>query len=113
MSNYPKMTITYAGHDMIAESQADKKPLIFTKVVLGDGQLSPGQRIEELTAPIATRMDVPLSSGQKQSNGQVKLRFSISNSALEEGFFVREVTVYAKVGDDGQERLYACRLYAG
>lgn len=107
MSNYPKMTITYAGHDMIAESQADKKPLIFTKVVLGDGQLSPGQRIEELTAPIATRMDVPLSSGQKQSNGQVKLRFSISNSALEEGFFVREVTVYAKVGDDGQERLYA------
>ena len=107
MSNYPKMTITYAGHDMIAESQADKKPLIFTKVVLGDGQLAPGKKIEELTAPLAARMDVPLSSGQKQSNGQVKLRFSVSNSALDEGFFVREVTVYAKVGDDGQERLYA------
>ena len=107
MSNYPKMTITYAGHDMIAESQADKKPLIFTKVILGDGQLSPGQRIEELTAPLAVRMEVPLSFGQKQSNGQVKLRFSVSNAALDEGFFVREVTVYAKVGDGGQERLYA------
>lgn len=107
MSNYPKMMITYAGHDMIAESQADKKPLIFTKVVLGDGQLAPGQQIEELTAPLAARMEVPLSFGQKQSNGQVKLRFSVSNAALDEGFFVREVTVYAKVGDGGQERLYA------
>ena len=26
---------------------------------------------------------------------------------MEEGFFVREVTVYAKVGEGGQERLYA------
>lgn len=107
MSNYPKLTITHDGQDMIAEAEADKKPLIFTRVDLGDGQLSPGQNVETLTAPIGSKMKLPLSSGQKQSTGGVKLRFVVDNSALETGFFAREIAVHAKVGESGTERLYA------
>ena len=107
MSNYPKLTITHDGQDMIAEAEADKKPLIFTRVDLGDGQLPPGQNVETLTAPIGSKMKLPLSSGQKQSTGGVKLRFVVDNSALETGFFAREIAVYAKVGESGTERLYA------
>jgi hypothetical protein len=107
MSNYPKLTITHDGQDMIAEAEADKKPLIFTRVDLGDGQLPPGQNVETLTAPVGSKMKLPLSSGQKQSTGGVKLRFVVDNSALETGFFAREIAVYAKVGESGTERLYA------
>ena len=107
MSNYPKLTITHGGHDMIAEAEADQKPLIFTRVKLGDGQLAPGQNIETLPDIIDGKMTLPLNSGQKLSTGGAKLRFVVDNSALETGFFAREIAVYAKVGESGTERLYA------
>lgn len=107
MSNYPKLTITHGGHDMIAEAAADQKPLIFTRVKIGAGQLAPGQNSETLTDVIDGKMTLSLNSGQKLSTGGAKLRFVVDNSALETGFFAREVAVYAKVGESGTERLYA------
>lgn len=107
MSNYPKLTITNGGHDMIAEAEAEQKPLIFTRVKIGAGQLAPGQNSETLTDVIDGKMTLPLNSGQKLSTGGAKLRFVVDNSALETGFFAREIAVYAKVGESGTERLYA------
>lgn len=106
MSNYPNTTLTNAGQDLIAESIAEGKALIFTKVELGDGNLAAGQSISTLTALISSKMNVPLSSGSA-NNGQAKLRFAVGNSGLEEGFFAREVGVFAKAGADGVETLYA------
>ncbi|WP_037355750.1 phage tail protein [Selenomonas sp. FC4001] len=106
MSNYPNTTLTNAGQDLIAESIAEGKALIFTKVELGDGNLAAGQSISTLTALISSKMNVPLSSGSAD-NGQAKLRFAVGNSGLEEGFFAREVGVFAKAGADGVETLYA------
>lgn len=106
MSNYPNTTLTNAGQDLIAESIAEGKALIFTKVELGDGNLTAGQSISTLTALISSKMNVPLSSGSAD-NGQAKLRFAVGNSGLEEGFFAREVGVFAKAGADGVETLYA------
>lgn len=107
MSNYPKLTITHSGHDMIAEAEAEQKPLIFTRVKIGAGQLAPGQNSETLTEVIDEKMTLPLNSGQKLNTGGAKLRFVLDNSALETGFFAREIAVYAKVGESGRERLYA------
>ncbi|MDD6134087.1 MAG: phage tail protein [Selenomonadaceae bacterium] len=106
MSNYPNTTLTNAGQDLIAESITEGKALIFTKVELGDGNLAAGQSISTLTALISSKMNVPLSSGSADS-GQAKLRFAVGNSGLEEGFFAREVGVFAKAGADGVETLYA------
>lgn len=106
MSNYPNTTLTNAGQDLIAESIAEGKALIFTKVELGDGNLAAGQSISTLTALISSKMNVPLSSGSA-NNGQAKLRFAVGNSGLEEGFFAHEVGVFAKAGADGVETLYA------
>ncbi len=106
MSNYPNTTLTNAGQDLIAESIAEGKALIFTKVELGDGNLTAGQSISTLTALISSKMNIPLSSGSA-NNGQAKLRFAVGNSGLEEGFFAREVGVFAKAGADGVETLYA------
>ncbi|MBE6074185.1 MAG: hypothetical protein E7202_06605 [Selenomonas ruminantium] len=106
MSNYPNTTLTNAGQDLLAESLASGKALIFTKVELGDGNLATGQSISTLTALISPKMNVPLSSGSTD-NGQAKLRFAVGNSGLEAGFFAREVGIFAKAGADGVETLYA------
>ena len=109
MSNYPNTTLTNAGQDLIAESIAEGKALIFTKVELGDGNLTAGQSISTLTALISSKMNVPLSSGSAD-NGQAKLRFAVGNSGLEEGFFAREVGVFAKVGQTALKRCTHTRM---
>lgn len=106
MSNYPNTTLTHAGQDLIAESITEGEALIFTKVVLGDGELQEGQSIAALTALISPKLNVSMTSGSS-SGGQVKLRFAVGNSGLDEGFFAREVGIFAKVGENGTETLYA------
>ncbi|MBR2143206.1 phage tail protein [Anaerovibrio sp.] len=107
MSSYPNMLVVNQGLDLISESIAENKALIFTKVKLGDGTLSPGQDIATMTDLINPMMTVGLSAGTQMSNGQAKLRFSVDNANLDTGFFAREVAIFAKVGNDGIEQLYA------
>ena len=106
MSSYPNTLITNAGLDLIAEANAQGEALIFTKVKLGDGSLPEGQSIQTMTALISSKLESELTSGSVK-NGQAKLRFSVENSGLDEGFFAREVGVFAKVGEEGTETLYA------
>lgn len=106
MSNYPDTTLTNAGHDILSEAIAKGKALIFTKVKIGDGLLEADQSVATLTAMISSKMEVPLSSGET-TKGQAKLRFAVDNSTLENGFWAREVGIFAKVGEDGEETLYA------
>ena len=106
MSSYPNTLITNAGLDLIAEANAQGEALIFTKVKLGDGSLPEGQSIQTMTALISPKLESELTSGSVK-NGQAKLRFSVENSGLDEGFFAREVGVFAKVGEEGTETLYA------
>ncbi len=104
MSNYPNTVLTNAGLDLISESITEGKALIFTKVQLGDGAAP--SSISAMTALVSPKMDISLTSGTA-SGGQAKLRFVVSNSSLTDGFFAREVGVFAKVGADGTEQLYA------
>ena len=106
MSSYPNTLITNAGLDLIAEANAQGEALIFTKVKLGDGSLPEGQSIQTMAALISPKLESELTSGSVK-NGQAKLRFSVENSGLDEGFFAREVGVFAKVGEEGTETLYA------
>lgn len=106
MSSYPNTLITNTGLDLIAEANAQGEALIFTKVKLGDGSLPEGQSIQTMTALISPKLESELTSGSVK-NGQAKLRFSVENSGLKEGFRAREVGVFAKVGEEGTETLYA------
>ena len=104
MAQFQNMIITRAGLDMIAESQAGGT-LIFTKGKLGDGQIT-DQSIPDLTDLISTKMSVELSTVTAKGNGQVEVRFIVDNTDIDVGFFVREVGIFAKVNDEGVEKLY-------
>lgn len=106
MANYPKILMTTRGLSLISEANATNQALIFTKIMLGDGDIG-GDSIRNLTALKNPKMELTLSGGTNLGNGQFQIRASCSNAGLNTGFFAREVGVYAKVGTSGNEKLIA------
>lgn len=104
-SQYPQNVVTKKGLAMIAESIATKKNLIFTRVVVGDGNTT-GKSFNDMDAVISPKMELPVTAGINEGNGQYLITATLSNNQLDVGFFPREVGLYAKV-DGKQEMLYS------
>lgn len=104
-SQYPQNVVTKKGLAMIAESVATKKNLIFTRVVVGDGNAT-GKSFNDMEAVISPKMELPVTAGVNEGNGQYLITATLSNNKLDVGFFPREVGLYAKV-DGKQEMLYS------
>lgn len=107
MSNYNKIIPTLAGSNLLVESIKSKKPLIFTRIALGDGTLTESESIENLTSlkhPMAQNSVQAINS---RGNGEIDVVATISNASVTSGFYARELGVFAKVGDTGTEKLFA------
>lgn len=104
-SQYPQNVVTKNGLAMIAESVATRKNLIFTRVVVGDGDAT-GRNFNDMTSVISPKMELPVTSGVNEGNGQYLITATLSNNTLTVGFFPREVGLYAKV-DGKTEMLYS------
>lgn len=104
-SQYPQNVVTKNGLAMIAESVATRKNLIFTRVVVGDGDAT-GRSFNDMTSVISPKMELPVTSGVNEGNGQYLITATLSNNTLNVGFFPREVGLYAKV-DGKTEMLYS------
>ncbi len=104
-SQYPQNVVTKNGLVMIAESVATRKNLIFTRVVVGDGDAT-GRNFNDMTSVISPKMELPVTSGVNEGNGQYLITATLSNNTLNVGFFPREVGLYAKV-DGKAEMLYS------
>lgn len=107
MSNYNKIIPTLAGSNLLVEAIKSKKPLIFTRIALGDGTLTESESIESLTAlkhPMAQNTVQAINS---RGNGEIDVVATISNASITSGFYARELGVFAKVGDTGTEKLFA------
>lgn len=104
-SQYPQNVVTKNGLAMIAESVATRKNLIFTRVVVGDGDAT-GRNFNDMTSVISPKMELPVTSGVNEGNGQYLITATLANNTLNVGFFPREVGLYAKV-DGKTEMLYS------
>lgn len=104
-SVYNKNIITKKGYNLLAESIATKKSVIFTKVVIGDGDDN-GLNIDTMTNVVSEKLTLPVLNGQKDGDGQYLVTAVLSNSIVETGFFPKEVALFAKCGD-GEEILYS------
>ena len=107
MAVYGNATITNAGLNMIAQSQTGTDKLIFTRGALGNGVLPSGTDIATLTALINPIMSIGLSSIAIVGNQQVRVRFNYTSSDVPEEFYPYETGIFAKLGEDGDEQLYA------
>lgn len=105
MAQFPGLSLTIQGNKMILKSatgRADDR-LIITKAVIGDGQLT--KSIDSLTSLVEPKLEIGLSNIKEVTNGQMQLQFNFDNKKVETGFYWREVGIYGKTGDSGQEKL--------
>ena len=105
MAHFPAIQLTKIGKQMIGESQGNAK-LIFVRAELGDGQLNEGEDTESFTGLKHSVMSAPLQNFLDKGNGEVRLRFAVSNREVTNGFMNREIGIFAKL-DDGEAKLYA------
>lgn len=104
MAQFTDITITRAGLDLIAKSQAGDN-LIFTGIKIGDGQIR-GQSIPDLTDLISVKKEIPIISVTAKNEGHVEILGIIDNEDISVGFFVREIGIYAKINEGGTPALY-------
>lgn len=105
MANFGAMTLTRAGRNLLAEAQLGGV-LTFTRVKAGDGFLSPETSIPDMTDVVNRITDLPINSNTITGDGMTEIECLLSNQSLEQGYWFREVGLFARIGS-GEEVLYA------
>lgn len=105
MAKYPAVITTMAGTNIIAEANASKQALIFTKIVIGAGDMPAS--IPRATALTDKRLELAITKSVKTGDGQFMVQGLLSNKNLEAGFYAREIGLLAKAGENGQEVLFS------
>lgn len=105
MAKYPVVITTIAGSNATAEANASKQALIFTKIIIGAGDMP--ESIPRTTALTDKRLELEITKSIKTGDGQFMVQGLLSNKNLEAGFYAREIGLMAKAGENGQEVLFS------
>ena len=105
MAQFNGMTLTAAGLQLETKAQTGIE-LKFSRAALGDGSLGTGQTLASLTALINHKLDLPIVGIDVIGTGTARMRVVLQNKDLSQGFFAREIGVFATDPDAG-EILYA------
>ncbi|MFR0871283.1 MAG: phage tail protein [Oscillospiraceae bacterium] len=98
---------TNKGIALIGKLLAQKGALQITRVAVGDG--TPPASPATLNALVHELKNATIESVDNPKNGEAKIVVTVSSIGVTQGFFVKEIGVFAK-DTDGKEILYA---YAG
>lgn len=104
MANYQGIILTQRGRSLLAKAQAGAV-LHFTQVKLGDGEIT--ESLDTLTDLINPKLSLAITHLQAKNDGSCLVRSNITNQGLSQGFFVKEVGLFALDPDLGEEVLYA------
>ena len=93
--------LTDGGAALIAACEAEEEPLVFTRVVTGDGVHSDKSTaaLKIRTALISQKQNFSIS-GKRQTAAVAKITAVLSNRYLETGYFMNELGLYARKGSD-------------
>lgn len=103
MANFPGAQLTDQGRQLQAKAQIGTA-LTFTRVALGDGSSS---NWETMTGLDNEMLSLSIQDHQVVGDGTSRLRVIMTNENLANGFFVRELGVFARDPDTGDELLYS------
>ena len=106
MAKYSNIKLTQKGLDMAINADKSKK-LIYTHIGIGDGRLVDSEDVLNLTEMKSRKIFADISDINNDSKNQVTLETIVSNKVVTQGFYAREIGIYAKLGESGTEVLYA------
>ena len=95
--------LTKAGEIYLANRLANKLPVNFLKVKIGNGTVPHGTDASETTELYSFKKEIQILD-ITQTDNVARIRVLIDNSDVEQGFFMKELGVY--VDDNGKEKLY-------
>lgn len=106
---FNEAVLTKQGIELLAKAQGANGTITLTKAVTGAG--TPSGDLADCTALTDQRQEFPLETVTVQNKTNVFVKFIITNHPesggdLNEGYYVKEVGLYAK-GSDQKEVLYA------
>jgi hypothetical protein len=110
MADFRGTILTQRGRNLLAKTQAGTT-LTFTRIKLGDGLWSSNTDPTQLNDLVSPKLNLPIQEIRVVGDGTVRLRFVLTNTGLPQGFFMREIGIYAQDPEIG-EILYAV-AYAG
>ncbi|WP_163538325.1 hypothetical protein [Gracilibacillus sp. YIM 98692] len=105
MADYTGMKLTDNGRGLQAKAEAGET-LTFNKVKIGDGELVDGDSYETRNDLVNPLLDLNISVVQAEEDGTCLIRSNMTNEGVNEGFYVKEVGIFAQDPDIG-EILYA------
>ena len=105
MPNWSGTVLTTKGRALQAKVEAGT-PMNITKLKVGDGTLGTGQSIDPLSDLVSPKQIIDIVSLTPLAGGVCKITGLVTNKELENGYYVRELGVFAQDPDLG-EILYA------
>jgi hypothetical protein len=105
MADFTGTVLTQKGRNLLSKAQTGAT-LTFTKIKIGDGTWATGTDPTQLNDLVDPKLSLPIQAVQVIGDGTVRLRFVLTNTGLQQGFFMREIGIYAQDPDLG-EILYA------
>ncbi|MCI9388386.1 MAG: hypothetical protein HFH54_01715 [Lachnospiraceae bacterium] len=110
MGNFNEAVLTRKGIGLLAKTQAGLTGIGFTKAVAGSGSYADDELLTDKTALKDQRQEFPIDKLSVINSTTVSIKFTITNEQatgnLQEGYYVKEVGLYATDPDEG-EILYA------
>ena len=106
MPNWNGLIITKKGRDLQAKVEAGKTALNLTKIKIGAGTVPSNKQLEDLTDLVAPKQNVGIALKEVLADGQCRISATITNNGVNQGFYVKELGVFAQDPNVG-EILYA------
>lgn len=92
--------ITTQGLALLAKAQAGAE-IVYTKIILGDGHLN-GQQPRDMTHVINAKVEMPVTKVVTTGAGTAVVGGVFNNDDLQQGFFYRELGLFALDPDEGE-----------
>lgn len=107
MAAFINNDITAAGLIVLAKGAAGQK-ITYTKIVLGDGYLEEGQTPRSLTGVVSPKAVIDITKLKVNTDGTVAVGGIFTNDQTSDGFFYRELGLYAEDPDPAVGEVLYC-----
>lgn len=107
MAAFINNDITTAGLIVLAKGVAGQK-INYTKIVLGDGYLEEGQTPRTLTGVVSPKATVDITKLKINGDGTVTVGGVFTNDQTNDGFYYRELGLYADDPDEDVGEVLYC-----
>lgn len=101
MAVFRRTLVTKKGHELIAKLTAGTADIKFTRVCVSDYDYSrySDNQLEQLTSLNSIKQETTVGEVTVVNNSTVKVRVSIENTELKQGYYLRTIGLYAKYND--------------